>query len=393
MLRSRSFFQRSQYEHGVHPCCRIIPWQVGTVLVDPLDNRASVKLVNVLSPAPRDAWEKVFRSDPFALESQSPAWADALCAVGGFTDVSRLYETADGRELVLPLLRRSFVGRTVAFDRSNPPDSGVCGPLAEGGTSAEEFGAVLNDLGRRRVLLQGVSPNPLLAPEWASAVPASVAAPANATAIAHRAHMLDLTGGWEEVWTHRFRGQARTGARRAERAGVTIECGTSGRLVMEFYQLLEQAATRWARLQHEPRWLALRRLKQRDPLEKLEAIARSLGERCRVWMTYVDGEPATGMMVLQGTNAYDFRAAMDERFKTYRCNDLLLRQAIEDACNSGCRYFYLGDSGESVPLARFKERFGAKACPYTEYRFERLPISRAEHAIKNVVKRVIGFKD
>src|SRR5436190_1801975 len=129
-------------------------------LMSQRDNRASGKIVNTISPAPRDTWEEVLQSDPLALETQSSAWA--------------------------------------------------------------------------------------------------AAAPACATAIPGRAHLLDLEGGWEEVWSKRFRGTKRTAARRAERLGVTVECGTSGRLVPEFYQLLEQEVARWARLQHEPYWLAVR---------------------------------------------------------------------------------------------------------------------------------------
>ena len=149
------------------------------------DNRASVKIVNIISPVPRDAWEEVFRSDPLALETQSPAWADAMCASGGFEDVSRLYETADGRRLVLPLLRRSFAGGAVAFEASNPAHCGVGGLLAPGGACAEEIAAVFEDLVQRRVLSQRFYANPLLASSWAAATPAGV------IGIAHRAHVLD----------------------------------------------------------------------------------------------------------------------------------------------------------------------------------------------------------
>src|SRR5437764_1426905 len=242
--------------------------QTQVVLEAPMSlrgNPASVKIVNIISPAPRDAWEEVLRSDPLALETQSPAWADAMCAAGGFEDVSRLYEMVDRRRLVLPLLRRSFVGGALAFEASNPPHCGVGGLLAGGGACAEEIAAVFDDLAQRRVLSQSVYPNPLLASAWEAATPPG------ATAIPHRAHVLDLEGGWEEVWSKRFQGSKRTAARRAERLGVTVECGTSGRLVPEFYHLREQAAARWARMQHEPSWLALHRLKRRDPRKNFEA--------------------------------------------------------------------------------------------------------------------------
>ena len=104
-------------------------------------------------------------------------------------------------------------------------------------------------------------------------------------------------------------------------------------------------------------------------------------------------EPAAAMVVLRGVNAYGFRAAMDEELTKYRANDLLMRLAIEDACKAGCRYYYLGDSGWSVSLAQFKERFGAQAYPYSQYHLERLPLSRTEREIKKVIKWVIRFKD
>jgi hypothetical protein len=53
----------------------------------------------------------------------------------------------------------------------------------------------------------------------------------------------------------------------------------------------------------------------------------------------------------------------------------------------------MGESGRSVTLARFKEKLGAQPVDYAEYRFERLPISRADGLIRSAVKRVVGFRD
>ena len=36
-------------------------------------------------------------------------------------------------------------------------------------------------------------------------------------------------------------------------------------------------------------WLARRRLRYRAPFEKFEAIARVMGDRCRLWVARVDG--------------------------------------------------------------------------------------------------------
>lgn len=350
-------------------------------------NGQRVGIRRVTRPAPREIWTSVLSADPLALETQSPAWADAMCATGRFTDVSRLYETDLGRHLVVPLLRRVYAGGAAIFDGSNPKFCGVGGVLACDGPTPGEIAAVFADLERQRTLSQSILPHPMLAEAWAAAAPSS------ATAIPRRAHLIDLSDGWDAVWSKSFAKSTRSGVRRAARRGVTVRRGTGGELVPEFYHLLEHAASRWARLQHEPHWLAIRRLHHRDPLAKFQALGRFLGDRCRVWVASVDGRPAAASVVLQGANAYDSRAAMDEDLTSYRANDLLLQHTIKDACEAGCRYYYMGESGDSASLAQFKERFGAKGYPYFEYRMERLPLSRAEQEIKQAVKRAIGFKD
>jgi len=85
--------------------------------------------------------------------------------------------------------------------------------------------------------------------------------------------MLDLEGGFDNVWMKKFEGSARTGARKEEREGVEVECDPTGRLIPEMHQMLEDSVARWARRQHEPLWLASRRQKARDPLERYQSIA------------------------------------------------------------------------------------------------------------------------
>ena len=146
-------------------------------------------------------------------------------------------------------------------------------------------------------------------------------------------------------------------------------------------------------MQHEPAWLALRRLHHREPRSKFRAIGRQLGERMQIWLARVDGRPIATILVLRGSNAYYLRGAMDEEMRSYRANDLLHVTVLEDACAAGCRSYYLGDSGWSDNLAKYKERLGARRCLYAEYRSERLPVTRTERVVKDAVKRVIGFKD
>jgi CelD/BcsL family acetyltransferase involved in cellulose biosynthesis len=346
-----------------------------------------VEVSLVARPAPRAVWEAVFQADPWALETQSPAWTDAMCDGPGYVDASRLYETSEGRVLVLPVLRRGRCRRGLGIESSNPPHCGVGGLVAPGGAKAQEIAAVFGELDEGRLLSQSLYPNPIVAAEWAAA------APARAIAIPRRAHVVDLDGGFERVWAERFSSSTRTGVRKAEREGVTVECDTAGRLVDDFHRLLVQEASRWARMQHEPVALTRWRLVRRDPLIKFEAIAKRLGQRCRIWMARVNGRPVAAFVILQGANAYGYRAAMDEGLKRYHANELLIRHALEDACAAGCRYYYMGESGWSCSRAIFKERLGGRPIPFTEYRLERLPITAAERTLKSAVKAALRFRD
>lgn len=348
--------------------------------------RTSGGLRTVTSPAPRAVWAAACQRDPFTLESQSPDWAAAMCAAHGLVDVSRAYEFDDGRVVILPLLRRRLLGGLLTVDRSNPPACGIGGLVAAGGVTAEEAATVLADLATRHPAVQAVSPGPLRLTAWPER------APAGGTVVEHRVHVLDLRPGWDAVWSG-FAKTSRRLTRAATRNGVTIEHATGTRLLPEFYALVERSVARWARHQHEPLWLARHRLHHRDPLAKYDTIARHLGDRFTVWVARLDGRAVAASLVARGGNAHEFRAAMDDTAADAHATDLLQTAMIRDACQAGCRFYYLGESGWSTGLSTFKERFGAHPVIVPEYRFERLPVSAVERTAKRIVKRTIGFQD
>jgi hypothetical protein len=343
--------------------------------------------VHVTSPAPRDAWERAIASDPNALISQTPAWIDCICSLGGYADASRLYELPGERRLVLPMVRRRELPGPMAAEASLPLSWDAGGVVAPGGVTAQDLAAVFADLRRRAVVRTALRPSPLDAREWAAARPSAGVVP-------RLAHVLDLSGGFGRVWARRFAGTARTAVRKAERCGVTVERDTSGRLVPVLYDLFERSLDRWARQQHEPLALARWRGRRRDPRRKFALIARALGEACRIWVAWHDGRAAAAILVLQGANANYTRGMMDKELAgPTRANYLLHQLAIEEACHAGCRYYNMGESGSSASLAQFKTRFGASARRYAEYHIERLPITALDRHARNVVKRVIGFQD
>jgi hypothetical protein len=345
-------------------------------------------ICRVITPVPRHLWHDLYRADVTSLPDQSPEWLEFVCAAGNYIDASRLYELDNGKRLILPLVRQRGVPTPIAMAASFPYAWGIGGVITADTLEAEDLAVVYEDLAKLGYLQVSLRPNPLQGEIWTRA------GSANVVKVPRLAHVIDLAGGFDEVWASRFCGRTRNYVRQAERAGVEVECDTTGRLVPVFYELFEKSLVRWAGQQHEPVWLARWRGRRRDSLHKLQMMAEMMGERCRVWIAWSEGKPAAASIVLQDVNAHYILGAMDKAVAgPLHVNEYIHRLAIEDACNSNCRYYDMGETGESQTLARFKSRFGAVGYPYADYNLERFPVTRLDGMVRGLVKRFIGFKD
>jgi hypothetical protein len=335
-----------------------------------------------VSPAPRDVWGQVLKSSPEALAFHTPEWLDCICAGGAYEDASLAYETADDRTLILPLARRKWLPTTLTTEASPPYGWGSAGPISAEAVRREDLEAILLDLARRGALRVTVRPNPLTEQPAAPPTPGTVLVPL-------RAFVLDLEGGYEHVWTRRFKPDVRTRVRKAERANVVVESDSEGRLVPEFYDLYLKSVDRWARRGEIPFWLLRSYLRHHEARRKFEIVGRTMRELCRTWVARVDGRPAATIVVLTlGANAYYWRGAMDKELASpSRANYLLHARAIAQACRDGCRWYQMGETGFGAGLAQFKSGFGATPREYVEYRIERLPLTSVRNRLRDVASR------
>ena len=350
---------------------------------------AVVALGSVVSPAPRSTWQTVFDRDAEAVPYQSPQWTDALCRSTHRQDASRLYTFDDGTQMVLPLIGHRWAPSAMDMVGSMPWGWGIGGLLSTSPVTVEHIRAVVADLQTRtRFLRLSIRPNPRAGDVWKEAMPAG------AHRVARLSHAIDLDGGFDTVWHTKFSSSTRKYVTRAEQAGVVVECDDQGRLVPAYYDLFREATRRWAAQQNEPLLLARLRGSRRDPEQKFTTIARTLREACRMYVAYVDGQPAAACIVLTYHNANAARVVLDrERVGRSGAPDLMMKCAIEDACKAGCRYFHQGESGTSKGIADFKRRVGGTGYAYEEYYLERLPVTAVDNALRTGVKKLIRFKD
>ncbi len=327
--------------------------------------------LKVVSPAPRRVWHELLASDAEATIYQTPAWLDAICAAGGYKDSSRLYVTAAGEHLVLPMVRRAGMPQVLNVEESLPVNWGTGGLVATSTVRSEDIMAVWRDLLTQRAAGIRIRPENLTAAAWdAAQTPPSVRVKRLTK------HVIDLNGGFESVWAERFKGKARTAVRKAEGAGLVVEWDSSGRFVREYYDLYRGWISRRAGEDGLPKSLMLRRA---EPLRKYHAVAEKLGVACRVWIARLDEEPIAAIITLiHGVYANYWRACSNKELSGPLCaNNLLQRFAIEYSCKAGCRYYNMGWS-PTASLEAFKRSFGALPRQFPVYTFDRLPLTQME---------------
>lgn len=336
--------------------------------------------------AARAAWSNAIARDPAAVVSQTPAWLDCVCALGGHADATRVYRAADGRRLVLPLARRPGLG----VQSSMPFGWGAGGLVCDGGpATVADVAAIAADLVAAARLRITVRPHAFADPLWRAAVPPVVAR------TGHTSQTLDLAPGFDHLWSHAFTSNVRRACRHAEREGLTVEWDDAAGLVDVFDALYRISVTRWAAAQHEPERLAQLRGRLRDPRRKFELVARRLGPACRTWVARRSGEPVAAIIVLaHGEHSTYWRGAMNRELAAGTgANELLHRLAIEDACAAGRRWYHLGETAAGSSLARFKRGLGAVEVQHGGYHFERLPLTAADAFARRQVKRALRFQD
>jgi hypothetical protein len=344
--------------------------------------------VRYLGRAHHDVWDRLVADEMSVLPFQTPRWLDCVCAAGHWNDASRLYESADGRLLILPLATRRARPEALAVHASLPPGWGTGGLVASGGPTPGEVTAVLTDLAAQSWLQVRLRPTFCAASAWPAAAAPDIAMTERSV------HVLDLTGGMDAVWSHRFSSGTRRGLRiaraRAESGDVHIDCGNSPNLVAAFYDLYLRWVDRRARARGVPVLLARHRAQRAEPVRKFEVVARTMGPACRIRVARVEGRPvaATITLLAKGTAVY-WRGHDDRAIAgPLRVPDLLHLAAIEEACAAGCLAYEMGESGGVASLERNKAKFGARPHQIAEYHLERLPLTRLQKRLGRVTTQL-----
>lgn len=346
-------------------------------------------LFKVESPAPRHAWESVAGSGQDLTVTQSLAWRDALFSNGTYKDVSLLYEFSSGQRVLLPLARcrvRTPVEPVAASWPRRWRYPG--GPISlDGRVTPDQASAILRHVARSDTFGAEIHLSHISDPVWLD----------EARKLGFRTfqaptYVLDLAGGFDDVWTNRFHKKVRKGVRKAESSGVDVEIDRSGRYLGVLYDLYTQSIERWSGTMHVPVWFAKWHATRTTPRSMLNRVAEHFGENCTTWVARAKGEPVAAVIVLRaGPYVMFWKGAMNKSLAApLFANDLLYKLAIEQACRDGCLFCDMGRAEGS--LADFKERRGATLHYTTFVQAERLPVQKTMDFSKNSARKAIAFR-
>ena len=298
--------------------------------------------------------------------------------------------SSSGRQVGLPLARHRRQPPWAAVVASWPQVWGVGGPISEGGRiSPTEAAAVLADVASRGTLAAQITLRHDADGAWLSEA-------RQFRVEEHGCFVLDLAGGFDQVWQHRFRGNARRAVRKAERSGLDIEVDRSGRLLGVFYDLYQKSIPRWAAMRHEPLWFTRLRMARVGPNipPPVGTGRRAIrGGLCHLGGAF-PGTAGRGHHRPAVRGLCQVLAGRDgQRSRCPVANDLLHRLVIEEACRDGYRFYDMGGSLPGSSLAAFKNKLGAVLHFTHELRAERLPAHAARRLSRDLVQKMIGARD
>ena len=335
-------------------------------------------VAEMVSPTPRDIWRGVLRDDPGATALQTPEYFDAVLTATGGADVSRFYQLRDGRQLVLPLVRRqSSLG--LHLDAGYPRGYGPAGMLATGGLLADDVRTVLQDLRNDSLSLRtGGSSHTF--EQWSAGLLPGVADERHPVAVIE----LDPgeSGDGEAFRAARLDATTRERLRRAVRLGVEVEKDSAGRLVPVFYDIYRAWVERQIVRSALPPVVARRRALRAEPYAKFATVAASTKEACRTFVGWYRGRPvAASIMLLHGHHASSWRSYCIPELATPVFADLLTQvSGIEDAVSSGCRRIDLVCSNGAGDGQQHENSLGAVAGTVVDLRIEPAGLARLRAA-------------
>jgi CelD/BcsL family acetyltransferase involved in cellulose biosynthesis len=319
------------------------------------------------------AYSAILAADPNASFFHTPAWYEALLAAYPYYRPAWFVATgADGTMTgALPCLESVRAG---LVQRLSLPYGTYATPLAAG-ASPSERGAVRAALldawwrgtGGPRIVRSNLT---LFVPPDGEAMPDWPGAKASTT---EHTHLVDLSPGFDRLWSEVVRRDARNNCGKAEEQGVTA--AREARAIDDIDLLYREQAASWR--SHTP-----------FPPGFLQTLRETAGDAVEGWVARREGRVvAAQLLFLHRDTAFGWVAANRPEARQLRAATLLNRVFMEDLCRRGLRWLNLGGSRHAAGIEEFKRGLGGQPHAYTACTREAAwfrPLHRLQYRMRGI---------
>jgi lipid II:glycine glycyltransferase (peptidoglycan interpeptide bridge formation enzyme) len=301
--------------------------------------------IKTVRPADNEQWDTTWASCDYATYFHSREWAEIwqTFTKGDMNPHPLWIEFSDNKKVLFPLsCQHRYKGLLTKYISS---PGGTFGGWISGDAIEKAHAVMLNRWVRNELkdLVWRLNPYGDVNTEHLTGIREDVT------------HVLDLRQ--EKVWESLTRGNspAARATRKASKSGVKIIPADSESLWKRYYDIYEKSLNRWggaATSSYD--WSMFSHMMQLQ------------SPHIKLWLATVEKEVAAGALCLYSRcHAVYWHGAAHEDFFKLRPVNLLMAEAVKDACQKGLIWFDLNPSGKLEGVKRFKKSLGAheKKCP------------------------------
>jgi hypothetical protein len=291
-------------------------------------------------------WEEIIESSENCYFFHTPVWAKVMEETYDYETATRLYEI-DGNKILLPMMRSKGRG---FYTYSSIP-MGYGGIFSTSTLTPGVIQKILRGIVGGRSLRFTMSLPPFFnSPIQEDACITRIDTQWNYT------HVLPLEQGFEYIWKKKFVGETRNAVRKAEKNNIKVITKNTFENYEIYYKLCIESSKRWG---HK---------KPPYPLKFFENLYKFGSNHVRLRLALKDDIVIAALLnFYYADNVFYWGSAFVEEYKTYSSVNLLLKDAIEDACKKGYKYFNFGASGNLEGVRKFKESFGPEKVEVRQY--------------------------
>ena len=292
--------------------------------------------------APSGRWDKTWRECPYATYFHSREWSEiwSRFTEGRVSPSPVELEFSDGRSAIVPLSRRRrFAGLLDEYFLS--PAGTFGGWISTDEMTEDHARLMVNHLIKEyRNLTWRVSPYHAYREIH------------EAPLVADTTLALRLVDGFDKVHSRWSKGH-KAAAKQAAKYGVIVKPASSPEQWKSYYEVYQDAIRRWGEnVTSSYRW------------KLFETMCECNSPFIKLWLAVYNDIVVAGALCLYSAKhvAYWHGAALQEFFKVRPAN-LLMYEAIKDACDNGYEWFDFNPSGGQKGPEAFKRSFGVVELP------------------------------